>query len=80
MSRLASKFSKGDAVLVSDSALIYSGLDPEIFGNERVGLVLDIQDAREQMNLDNDDNLVETLLPDGSIEWIWEQDLIHLNS
>ena len=80
MSRLASKFKKGDAVLVSDAALIYSGLSYDGTSDTRVGLVIRIENARSTMDLDNDDNLVETLLPDGEIEWIWEQDLVKLNS
>ena len=71
---------KGDAVIVSDAALIYSGVRQDGSTEKRVGLVLDIQSARSQMNLDNDDNLVETLLPDGTVEWIWEQDLVKLGS
>ena len=80
MYQLTSALSKGDAVLVSDAALIYSGLSPDGTSDKRVGLVISIQNARSYMDLDNDDNLVETLLPDGTIEWIWEQDLIKLNS
>lgn len=80
MSQLTSPFRKGDAVIVSDAALIYSGVLKAGSAEKRVGLVLSIQNARQQMDLDNDDNLVETLLPDGSVEWIWEQDLVNLNS
>ena len=80
VSQSTSPFMKGDAVIVSDAALIYSGVKQDGSTETRVGLVLSIQNARQQMDLDNDDNLVETLLPDGSIEWIWEQDLVKLNS
>lgn len=80
MSQSTNSFKKGDAVLVSDAALIYSGLSPEGTNDTRVGLVIRVENARSTMDLDNDDNLVETLLPDGTIEWIWEQDLIKLSS
>ena len=80
MYRSISPFKKGDAVIVSDTALIYSGVSLDGSSLKRTGLVLRIQNARQQMDLDNDDNLVETLLPDGSVEWIWEQDLVNLNS
>lgn len=80
MSQSTSTFNEGDAVLVSDAALIYSGLSPEGTSDTRVGLVIRVRNARSTMDLDNDDNLVETLLPDGTIEWIWEQDLIKLSS
>lgn len=80
MYQSTSPFTKGDAVIVSDAALIYSGVLQDGSSLKRVGLVLSIQNARQQMDLDNDDNLVETLLPDGSIEWIWEQDLIKLST
>ncbi len=79
MSQLANKFKEGDAVLVSDAALIYSGLSFDGTSDARVGLVIRIENARSTMDLDNDDNLVQTLLPDGTVEWIWEQDLMHLN-
>ena len=80
MSQSTNTFNEGDAVLVSDAALIYSGLSPEGTSDTRVGLVIRVRNARSTMDLDNDDNLVETLLPDGTIEWIWEQDLIKLSS
>ena len=80
MSQSTSSFNEGDAVLISDAALIYSGLLPEGTSNTRVGLVIRIENARSAMDLDNDDNLVETLLPNGEIEWIWEQDLVKLKS
>ena len=80
VSQLASPFRKGDVVIVSDAALIYSGIFQEGSNAKRTGLVLSIQNARHQMNLDNDENMVETLLCDGSIEWLWEQDLVKLNS
>ncbi len=80
MSQSTSPFKKGDVVIVSDVALIYSGVLQDGQDKESTGLVLSIQNARHQMNLDNDDNMVETLLSDGSIEWLWEQDLVKLNS
>ena len=80
MSLSTSNFSPGDAVIISDTALIYSGLSVDHPSDTRIGLVLSIQNAREKMDLDNDANLVETLLSSGEVEWIWEQDLVNLNS
>ena len=74
-----SKYRAGDLVFISREALIYSGVvsfPPCLVENDSLsGIVLDIQNAREQMDLDNDDNLVACMLPTGDIEWIWEQDL-----
>lgn len=75
------QFNVGEAVIITDSALTYAGLDARDFdGNERVGLIIAIENARSKFDLDNDSNLVEIMFSTGESDWIWEEDLLPINS
>ena len=75
-----SKFIIGDAVIITDTALIYAGLEIDHSNSpERFGLVIGIENARDKFDLDNDSNLLEIMFPTGKADWIWEEDLIPIN-
>ena len=75
------RFKIGDAVIITDSALTYAGLDVTDFsGSTRVGLIVSIKNSRDAFDLDNDSNLAEVVFSTGESDWIWEEDLLSINS
>jgi len=74
------QFNVGEAVIITDLALTYAGLDAQGFGgDERVGLVIAIENARDKFDLDNDSNLAEIMFSTGESDWVWEEDLLPIN-
>jgi len=75
------KFTIGEAVIITNTALIYAGLEVNYSNSPlQTGIVISIENAREKFDLDNDSNLLEIMFSDGSTDLIWEEDLVQINS